>query len=202
MSNILSYSFDEYVEMVTSFHGYSAPGVLIGGFMVDLAYRELPRDGLYEAICETAKCLPDAIQLLTPCSTGNQRLKVIDTGRYAFTLYEKRSGGGVRVYLDWNLLDEWPEIKGWFLKLTPKEAQDEDALIREIKEAGSDICSVEKVPVLLDLRDKPKKSSISICPSCNEAYRTADGALCPACKGDVLPYGRASKTNSKRHKFA
>ena len=202
MSDVLSHSFDEYVKMVTSFHGYPAPGVLIGGFMIDLAYRELPKDGLYEVICETAKCLPDAIQLLTPCSTGNQRLKVADVGRYAFTFYEKRSGEGVRVYLDWSHLDEWPEIKGWFLKLTPKEAQDEDTLIREIKEAGSDICSMEKVKVILDLLNKPKKSSISICPSCDEAYRTADGALCPACKGNVLPYGRASKAPSKRHKSA
>jgi len=202
MSSILSHSIDEYIKMVTSFHGYPAPGVLIGGFMVDLAYTKLPKDGLYEVICETAKCLPDAIQLLTPCSTGNQRLKVIDTGRYAFTLYEKRSGEGVRVYLDWTLLDEWPEIKGWFLKLTPKEAQDEGVLIREIKEAGSDICGMEKVQVKLDSLNKRKKSSISICPSCNEAYRTSDGALCPACKGSVLPYGRMSKTPSKRHKSA
>ena len=198
MHDVLSHSFDEYVEMVTSFHGYPAPGVLIGGFMVDLAYRSLPKDGLYEVICETAKCLPDAVQLLTPCSTGNQRLKVIDVGRYAFTFYEKSSGEGVRIYLDWSLLDQWPQIKAWFLKLAPKEAQDVDTLFREIREAGPDICGVEKAQVMLDSLGKPVKSSISICPSCNEAYRTTDGAICPACKGNALPYGRGSKTPSKR----
>jgi formylmethanofuran dehydrogenase subunit E len=194
MPNILSYSFDEYVKMVTSFHGNPAPGVIIGGFMIDLAYRNLPEDGLYDVICETAKCLPDAVQLLTPCSIGNQWLKIIDVGRIAYTFYDKRSGEGVRVYLDWNLLEKWPEIKGWYLKLTPKAEQDRAVLFREIEEAGSDLCSIEKVQVMLAPRNKKKSSSISICPSCDEAYRTSDGAVCPACKGDALPYGHAGET--------
>ena len=190
MSRILSHSFDEYVKMVTSFHGNPAPGVIIGGFMVDLAYRNLPKDGLYDVICETAKCLPDAIQLLTPCSIGNQWLKIIDVGRYALTFYDKRSGEGVRVYLDSNLLNQWPEVKGWFLKLIPKAEQDRAELFRQIEDAGSDLCSIEKVHVAIDSRKKPKGSSISICPACGEAYRAADGAVCPACKGHTLPYDR------------
>jgi formylmethanofuran dehydrogenase subunit E len=188
MSNVLSYSFDEYVKMVASFHGSPAPGVLIGGYMVDFAYRNLPEGGLYNIVCETAKCLPDAVQLLTPCSIGNQWLTIINVGRYALTFYEKRSGAGVRVYLDWTLLDTWPGIKGWYLKLTPKDAQDQAMLLSEIEEAGTDLCSIEEVKVALDSRNKPKSSSISICPSCNEAYRTADGAICPACQGGILPY--------------
>jgi formylmethanofuran dehydrogenase subunit E len=188
MPNILTYTFDEYVKMVTSFHGSPAPGVLIGGYMVDFAYRNVPKGGLYNIVCETAKCLPDAVQLLTPCSIGNQWLTIINVGRYALTFYEKRSGAGVRVYLDWSLLDTWPEIKGWYLKLTPKEAQDQAMILREIEEAGTDLCGIEEVRVALGARNKPKSSSISICPSCNEAYRTSDGAICPACKGGALPY--------------
>ena len=42
--NICSYTFEEYVERVRSFHGFAAPGVVIGGFMVDLAYQHLPED--------------------------------------------------------------------------------------------------------------------------------------------------------------
>jgi hypothetical protein len=34
---ICSYAFEDYVEKVRSFHGFAAPGVIIGGFMVDLA---------------------------------------------------------------------------------------------------------------------------------------------------------------------
>ena len=190
MPNILSYSFDEYLKMVTSFHGNPAPGVLIGGYMVDCAYKHLPKDGLYDVICETAKCLPDAVQLLTPCSIGNQWLRIIDVGRYALTFYDKRSGEGIRVYLDWNLLDKWPAIKGWYLKLMPKEAQSRDVIHREIREAGTDLCGVEEVKVFVGTAKKRKSSSISICLSCGEAYKSEDGAICPACKGGVLPYDR------------
>jgi len=200
MPNILSYSFDEYVKMVTSFHGSPAPGVLIGGYMVDSAYRHLPEGGLYNVVCETAKCLPDAVQLLTPCSIGNRWLTIMDVGRYALTFYEKRSGLGVRVYLDWSLLDMWPEIRGWYLKLTPKEAQDDALLLREIGEAGTGLCGIEEAKVVLDSRNKPKSSSISICPSCNEAYRTSDGAICPACKGGILPYTSPISNGYQRHK--
>ncbi len=198
MPNILSYSFDEYVKMVASFHGYPAPGVLIGGYMVDAAYKRLPEGGLYNVVCETAKCLPDAVQLLTPCSIGNQWLKVIDVGRYALTFYEKRTGEGVRVYLDWRLLDTWPEIRGWFLKLTPKEAQDEASLLREIQEAGTDLCGIEEVKIALDSLIR-RKSPISICPSCKEAYHTSDGAICPACKGGLLPYASPIPDGCRRH---
>ena len=90
MERIRSYSFDEYLGMVKSFHGSAAPGVLIGGFMVDLAYQHLPVGGLYEAICETAECLPDAVQLLTQCTLGNKRLTVIDEKRYTLIFYEKK----------------------------------------------------------------------------------------------------------------
>jgi formylmethanofuran dehydrogenase subunit E len=202
MPNVLSYSFDEYAKIVSSFHGSAAPGVLIGGFMVDCAYRHLPEGGLYDVICETAKCLPDAVQLLTPCSIGNQWLRIIDVGRYALTFYDKTSGEGIRVFLDWNLLDRWPAIKGWYLKLTPKDAQDKDSILSEIREAGIALCGIEEVRVLLDSEKKRKSSSISICPSCEEAYKTQDGAICPACKGGLLPYSRIERETACSNRLA
>ena len=117
--NIRSYTFEEYVERVRSFHGFAAPGVVIGGFMVDLAYQHLPREGLFNAVCETPKCLPDAIQLLTPCTVGNGWLTVINIGRYAMTLYDKSKGEGIRVSFDPAKIETWPEIKSWFFKLKP-----------------------------------------------------------------------------------
>ena len=58
------------------------------------------RGCLFDAICETRNCLPDAVQLLTPCTIGNGWLKVVNVGRFALTLYDKYQGEGVRVYLD------------------------------------------------------------------------------------------------------
>jgi formylmethanofuran dehydrogenase subunit E len=186
---ICSYTFDEFAAMVTSFHGAAAPGVIIGGFMVELAYRTLPGNGLYNVVCETAKCLPDAVQLLTPCSTGNRRLTIIDTGRYSLTFYEKRTGEGIRVYLDYKRCEPWCEIRDWYLKLKPKQMQDGKLLFAQIREAGVGLFGTEEVLVDLTSRLLVKKASgaIALCPSCDEAYRASDGALCPACRG-MLPY--------------
>ena len=55
---IRSYSFEEFVERVRAFHGFAAPGVLIGGFMVDLAYRHLPQKGsLMQSLKLPSACL-------------------------------------------------------------------------------------------------------------------------------------------------
>lgn len=39
--------------------------------MVDLACRHLTPGPIFYALCETPKCLPDSIQILTPCTLGN-----------------------------------------------------------------------------------------------------------------------------------
>jgi formylmethanofuran dehydrogenase subunit E len=187
--NILCFTFEEYAAMVESFHGIAAPGVIIGGFMVDLASGSLRRNALHNVICETAKCLPDAVQLLTPCSIGNRWLKIIDVGRYALTFYEKHTGQGIRVYLDYRKTEPWPEIRDWYLQLKPKDMQDDQLLLSQIGEAGTGLFGTEKVAVNLTLVTEKKSSgSISICPSCDEAYRATDGAMCPACRGGRLPY--------------
>jgi formylmethanofuran dehydrogenase subunit E len=36
------------------------------------------------------------------------------------TLYDKRTREGVRVFLDAKKVENWPEIKAWYLKLKPK----------------------------------------------------------------------------------
>ena len=94
------YLFEEFKRFVENFHGYAAPGLLVGGYMVELAKRHLPEDTLFEAVVESRKCLPDAVQLLTLCSTGNNWMKVHNLGRYAVSLFDKHTGEGVRVSID------------------------------------------------------------------------------------------------------
>lgn len=178
---IRSYTYEEYVEVVAKFHGYAAPGVVIGGFMVDLAYRNLPKDGLFDAISETSKCLPDAIQLLTPCTCGNGWLTVNNIGRYALTLYDKASGDGVRVFVDHVKLQSWPELDAWFFKRKPKKEQDIDLLRKEIREAGDAILSVMKVRIAQGILEKAKRGGFVLCPRCDEAYPAADGPMCLDC---------------------
>jgi formylmethanofuran dehydrogenase subunit E len=195
--DICSYTFEEYLEEVKTFHGYAAPGVLIGGFMVDMAYRHIRADSLYDVISETSKCLPDAVQLLTPCTIGNGWLTVINLGRYAVTLYDKHTGKGIRVFVDASKMGPWSEIKSWYFKLKPKKEQNESVLLEEIREAGSRFCSIKRVRVEDSFIIREHRSGFAVCPGCGEAYPIEDGAICRGCQGEA-PYVIVDKFESER----
>lgn len=174
--------------MVEGFHGHMAPGVLLGGIMVDLAYRHLPEEGLFDSVCETSTCLPDAIQILTPCSVGNGWLKIVDSGRFALTLYDKNKGDGVRVFLASHLIEPASQLFNWFFRVVPKSEQDYDLLIKEIIQAGSDILGFQKVHVDVKLSEKVHRPRNEICPRCKEAYPQDHGPLCRHCSGERRYY--------------
>jgi len=182
---------EEYLAHITAFHNYPAPGLIVGGFMVDAARQHLPEGTLFEALCETQACLPDAVQLFTPCTIGNGWLRIKDLGRYALTLYDKYTGAGFRAFMDPARFSAYPEISGWFLKRTPKRDQDTDRLREEIFEAGHSILSVSSVQVAPAYLGKRSKGAIAVCPECGEAYPSMHGCVCLACKGDS-PFLRAA----------
>lgn len=185
--NICTYSYEEYLHLVKSFHGTLAPGLLIGGFIVDLAMKNLPEGEYFDAVCETPVCLPDAVQILTPCTIGNGWLSIVNFGRFAVTLYEKYSGKGVRVYLDTKKLDAWPEVRNWYLKKKKKKEQDSDLLMTQIKEAGHALLSVQNVQVDPEKVRRKKMGPVGICPVCGEAYPSKHGEKCLNCQGET-PY--------------
>jgi formylmethanofuran dehydrogenase subunit E len=189
--NICTYSYEEYVHLVQSFHGTLAPGLLIGGFMVDLAMKNLPEGEFFDAVCETPVCLPDAIQILTPCTVGNGWLSVVPFGKFAVTLYEKYGGKGVRVFLDTKKLDAWPEIRDWYLKKKKKKDQDSEKLFAQIKEAGHDLFGIQHVEVEAEKIRRKKMGPVAVCPDCGEAYPVRDGDKCLGCQGQS-PYGKVS----------
>jgi len=185
--NIGPYTFDEFASLVESFHGFPAPGVLVGGIMVNLALQNLPEGDLFDAICETPKCLPDAIQLLTPSTVGNGWMRVLNFGRYALTLYEKNDGAGVRVFVDPAKLDPWMEIKNWLFKRVPKKEQDSERLRNQIRAAGYGIYGCQPVTIKPGLLKRNSRGSIATCPICKEPYPAADGGICRSCQGES-PY--------------
>ncbi|WP_419785997.1 FmdE family protein [Pseudodesulfovibrio sp.] len=182
--NIGNYTFEEFKAIAKSFHGYPAPGLLIGGYMVEAAKARIPEGTLFEALVESGKCLPDAVQLLTLCSTGNNWMKVKLLGRYAVSLYDKFTGKGVRVAVDAKKLADWPEIRAWFLKEKPKAEQDTDKLFEEIEQAGDTICTVRPIVVDKKYLGHGHMTSIDICPICGEAYPGSDGSICRGCQGE------------------
>ncbi len=188
---ICGLSREQFLEHITAFHNYPAPGLLVGGFMVDAARRPLPEGTLFEALSETSSCLPDAVQLFTPCTVGNGWLRIKDLGRYALSLYDKHTGLGFRAFLDVEKLDAYPEIKGWFLKRKPKREQDSDLLREEIFTAGESILTVTPIQVAPAYLGKNSKGAIAVCPVCGEAYPAKHGGACQACTGDD-PFVRAT----------
>jgi formylmethanofuran dehydrogenase subunit E len=196
--NIGTYTFEEFKSKAAGFHGYPAPGLLIGGYMVEMARRQLPAGTLFDAVSETAKCLPDAVQILTPCTIGNGWMRVLNLGRYALSLYDKFTGEGVRVWVAMDRLTPYEEISAWFLKLKKKADQDTDRLFREIEAAGDTLCSM--APVQVDERFRRHKSMgrVGVCPICAEPYPASDGAICRGCQGEA-PYGFTGKESCQTH---
>jgi formylmethanofuran dehydrogenase subunit E len=184
---ICGHTYDEYIEMVKAFHGHIAPGMALGGFMVDLACRNLPQGEYFDAISETRKCLPDAVQLLTPCTVGNGWLRIIDLGRFALSLFEKYTGNGVRVYVDSRKLGDWPELKAFFFKLKPKKEQDFEALMAEVRLAQASIFGLQEVMVNMDSVKTHHRGAFAVCPLCGEGYPEDDGETCLGCQGKA-PY--------------
>jgi len=189
--NICTYSYEEYLHLVKSFHGNLAPGLIIGGFMIDLAMKNLPEGEFFDAVCETPVCLPDAVQILTPCTIGNGWLSIVNFGKFAVTLYEKYSGRGVRVYLDMKKMEAYPEVCDWYLKKKKKNEQDKDLLMAQIKEAGHSLLSVQMVQVEPEKVRRKKMGPVAICPVCGEAYPSRDGEKCRNCEGGS-PYTEVS----------
>lgn len=181
------YTYEEFCALVASFHGSTAPGVVIGGIMVELARSRLPAGILFDAVSETRPCLPDAVQLLTPCTVGNGWLKVVNLGRFALSLYDKYTGEGMRVFLDPARVQAWPEVRNWYLKLTPKREQNQERLLAEIAAAGPDLLGLHQVRLRPQFLGKRSRGRMVVCPLCREGYPAQDGGVCRACQGEA-PY--------------
>lgn len=181
------FTYDQALDLIRGFHGHPAPGLVIGVKMVSLALARLPRDVIFDAICETRSCLPDAVQLLTPCTIGNGWLQIVDLGRFALALYDKTEGSGVRVCIDPAKLQNWPEFYGWLYKRKPKQEQDAGRLQAEIRAAGEQVLAVRTVRVQPRFLGKHSKGQIAICPACGEPYPLSAGGICKGCQGEA-PY--------------
>jgi len=178
------FSFEGYIKEAEAFHGFAAPGLLVGGFMVRKAMKHFPPGVLYEVLCETSKCLPDAIQLLTPCTIGNGRLKIISLGRFALSLFNKDTGAGVRVFPNPAKIESWPELNAWYMKLKTKHEQDLSLLISQIKQAGEEILAQQRIRIKPEVYRKISRGPMALCPVCRETFPAAAGRSCLACQGE------------------
>lgn len=180
---VCGYSEKDFLNKIEAFHGWKAPGLVLGGFMVDLAQKTMDPGIEADAIVETRHCLPDAIQLFTPCTIGNGWLKILDWDKFALSLYDRRQFNGVRVWLDLEKTQNYPNLYNWFMKRVPKKALPLDVLLETILNAKQSVLSSQPIAVTR-YHQRIKKAEISICPECGEAYKSHQGTPCLACSGD------------------
>ena len=171
---------------LSEFHTYPAPGILVGAFMVEYALELLrtTSDKKLYAVCETPKCLPDALQVMARCTTGNNRLRIMPIGKFAITLNaptDNEMAEAVRVYVDLEKLKKYPTINSWYANSPAYDRHTmKKQLQGEIFSAGRTILSSEwvRVPVI-----RKKKWASVTCPSCGDTVPDylIEGDHCGAC---------------------
>ena len=181
---ICGIGFEEFLVLMEEFHGYRSPGLLLGGLMVDLSLGNLDTTPYLNVVTETVVCLPDAVQLLTPCTIGNGFLQVLDWGKFALTGYDRIALSGVRVWLKPEALAAYPLINRWFQRSDrPQEKPDFEELAVEILAGGKDLLACRPVRLHRALKETGRIST-GICPICGESYALRLGETCPACGGE------------------
>lgn len=194
--NVGKYSFEEFKQLAASFHGSPDPGLLVGGFLLTAARAALsggfaetgPEDSGFEALAETPQALPDAIQLLTPCTIGNGRLKIEDLGKLALVLYDQKSGKGFRARVAHEKFYLWPELEAWYFKRKSAAELDLERLFLEIEHAGTVLAHLSEIRMNQPRPLPAAGSRIVVCPICGEAYPKKDGRACLYCQSPA--YGK------------
>jgi formylmethanofuran dehydrogenase subunit E len=171
-----------FFQELIRFHGFAAPGLVLGGFLVDWARELVGTDVEFDAIVETTHCLPDVVQLFTPCTVGNGWMKVLDWDKFALSLYDRRKLTGYRVWLDLDKLRSFPDLYNWYMRLVPKTDLPLDVLHEGILAAGRGPLSACAIRVTR-LSERHKKQEIAVCPQCGEAHAASQGLKCLACQG-------------------
>lgn len=142
-------------QKTVEFHGHYCPGLAIGYKAVEAAKEKLgitlvPDE---EVVCVTENdaCGVDAIQLLTGCTIGKGNLIYRDTGKMAFSFFNRENGESLRMIL-----------KPFQGKMTREERQEYilNAPADEIFDFMKPAFSVPK---------KAKMLASVICESCGES---------------------------------
>lgn len=196
-ATICGRSVEEALEEIKRFHGFAAPGLVIGALMVDWAVESLGDGVEAYATVESVHCLPDAVQIFTPCTYGNGWMKVLDWDKFALSLYDRFTHTGSRIWMDLDKMADYPNIYNWYMRTVPKQELPLEVLLDSIFEAGRGFLSSCPVAVT-DLYQKKKKGTILVCPDCREAYPAVQGSSCLSCQGK----GYYERVESASNEFA
>ncbi|BBO87104.1 FmdE family protein [Desulfosarcina ovata] len=180
---ICGMDFEQFVFDMEDFHGARAPGIIVGALMLDTVIAMVPESPELVVAVETYTCLPDAVQVLTSCTTGNGRMKVYDWGKFALTAYNREKMSGVRTWVVADAVPKWPLINDWFNPAQRTgEAPEFEDLVEEFFAAREDLIGVQRVRIVSPNNVFEKKKT-GICEKCGESYNLKCGDVCSACQG-------------------
>jgi formylmethanofuran dehydrogenase subunit E len=127
------------LKKVVDFHGHLCPDLLIGCRAANLALEKLKAaDELHNGLFVTAQnrtSAIDAIQCLTGCTLGNQRLRLQDNGKHTYTFTSCSSGRAVE------------------LKLKSLSFKNEDQYFALEKKAEQDVVTIQEVSRMQAIMD-------------------------------------------------
>lgn len=183
--DICGIGYSDFIIRMEEFHGYQSPGILLGGLMLDAALKDLETTPYLNVVTETVVCLPDAVQLLTPCTIGNGFLQIFDWGKFALTPYDRTTRFGMRASINYDRLSSYGLIFNWFDRSSPaKEKPPFDVLAREILHAASKLILLRPVRLHRALKESQKVLT-GQCSTCGESYPLRQGSTCLSCQGNA-----------------
>lgn len=90
-------------DEIIAFHGHSCPGVAVGVKAVEAAREKIgvntTEDEDIVCVTENDACGVDAIQYMLSCTIGKGNLIYRDTGKMAFSFFDRVSGKKIRMVL-------------------------------------------------------------------------------------------------------
>ncbi|MCR4443359.1 MAG: FmdE family protein [Peptococcaceae bacterium] len=175
------HTLEEDIQAAVTYHGHLCSGMVLGVRMARLGLRELGIDDPLHyrdliVYVEMDRCATDAVGVVTGCTPGRRRLKLVDYGKMAATFVDLASGQAVRVAAVGSQ--------------RPPEGVDPRVFWQDIPD--DEIFKVEPVRIAIPPEDLPGKPRRSVtCSRCGEKVHDGrdvamDGQfLCRACAGGV-----------------
>ncbi|BEQ14556.1 FmdE family protein [Desulfoferula mesophila] len=175
---------EDYLIRLEEFHGHISPGTVMGGFLVDAAWKTLGDTPYMNVVVETVVCLPDAVQALTPCTLGNGFLQVLDWGKFALTIYDRVTLQGARAWVSAEGIEEFPLVADWYLRRAEGKKVEKIEVVKQIMAGGHGLVRSQVVTMKAPLKETEHVPTTA-CPSCGEYHPSRQGGVCPACAGQA-----------------
>jgi formylmethanofuran dehydrogenase subunit E len=198
--DVRAVSLNEAIEETIRFHGFPAPGAILGVFMADWAFELLGHRERLGVIVETWLCIISGILTYVRLRHGRVRFLVVDHTKCAVTLFDRSTMEGARVQLDRTRLERHPVVRDWYLRRLSHDVPKRERyapVLEQMLSLGRELLSYERVKVVGPPKDMT--SPVVPCARCGELFVARDGDTCKTCRGeryfvrqDAAPTGGSS----------